>query len=191
MPRSLLVGLEEIRGRWGWYLILGVALMILGVAAIVQGLVSSIASMVLLGWMLVGSGIVQGVLAFPVRNWSGFFLHLMGGVLEIVVGLLIVAAPLNAAVALTLLLSVYLLVGGLFRTVAVLLLRFPGWSMGALGGMISVLLGLALWQQWPLSGLIFVGSCVGVALLLHGASWISFALKLRKLPTISMDPELT
>jgi uncharacterized membrane protein HdeD (DUF308 family) len=165
--------------------------MILGLAAIGQAMATSIASMVLIGWVLIVSGLVQGILAFPVRNWSGFFLHLMGGVLEIVVGVLIVAAPASAAIALTLLLSVYLLVGGLFRTVVVLLLRFPGWSLGLLGGLISVLLGLALWQQYPLSGLIFIGSCVGVALLMHGASWISFALKLRKLPTTLFDPEVT
>ena len=184
MPK-LLVGLDEIRGRWGWYLILGVALMILGFFAIGQAMATSIASIVLLGWCLAASGLVQGILAFPVRNWSGFFLHLMGGVLEIVVGLLIVAAPASAALAVTLLIAVYLLVGGLFRMVADLLLRFPGWSIGVLGGAISFLLGLALWQQFPLSGLIFIGTCVGVALLLHGAGWIAFALKLRKLPTLS------
>ena len=185
MPASLLIGLDEIRRRWGWYLLLGSALMLLGFAAIGQAFASSIASITLLGWLLVVSGLVQAVLAFPVRNWSGFFLHLLGGVLEIVVGVLIVAAPVSAALAVTLLLAVYLLVGGLFRMIAVLLLRYPGSGLGVLGGLISFLLGLALWQQWPLSGLVFIGSCVGVALLLHGASWISFALTLRKLPALS------
>jgi uncharacterized membrane protein HdeD (DUF308 family) len=186
MPAQLLVGLDEIRSRWGWYLIFGIALFVLGVAAIVQAFVASIASMTLLGWLIVLSGLAQALIAFRVRNWSGFFLHLLGGVLEVVVGLLIVAAPVSAAIAVTLLLAVYLLVEGLFRMIAVLLLRFPGSGMAVLGGLISFLLGLALWQQWPLSGLIFIGSCVGVALILHGASWISFALNLRKLPTLAV-----
>jgi uncharacterized membrane protein HdeD (DUF308 family) len=184
MPAQLLVGLDEIRSRWGWYLITGVILSIIGVAAIVQSFAASIASMTLLGWLVILSGLVQAMLAFRVRIWSGFFLHLMGGVLEVIVGLLIVAAPASAAIAVTLLLAVYLLVSGLFRTIAVLLLRFPGSGTGVLGGLISFLLGLALWHQWPMVGLIFIGTCVGVALILHGASWISFALTLRKLPVL-------
>jgi uncharacterized membrane protein HdeD (DUF308 family) len=185
MPAQLLVGLDEIRGRWGWYLIFGIVLLALGVMAIGQAFATSIASMSILGWLVILSGLVQGLLAFRVRNWSGFFLHLMGGVLEIIVGLLIVAAPVSAALAVTLLLAVYLLVGGMFRMIAVLLLRFPGSGWGVFGGLISFLLGLALWQQWPASGLLFVGTCVGIALLLHGSSWIAFALSLRKLPKLA------
>ena len=185
MPAQLLVGLDEIRSRWGWYLVTGIILSIIGVAAIGQSFAASIASMTLIGWLVILSGLVQAMLAFRVRIWSGFFLQLMGGVLEVIVGLLIVAAPASAAIAVTLLLAVYLLVSGLFRTIAVLLLRFPGSGTGVLGGLISFLLGLALWHQWPMVGLIFIGTCVGVALILHGASWISFALTLRKLPVLS------
>jgi uncharacterized membrane protein HdeD (DUF308 family) len=185
MPNQLLIGLDEIRSRWGWYLLLGIVLVALGVVAIGEAFVTSIASMKILGWLLILSGLVQALLAFRVRNWSGFFLHLMGGVLEIIVGLLIVASPVTAALAVTLLLAVYLLVGGLFRMIAVLLLRFPASGWGVLGGLVSFLLGLALWQQWPASGLLFVGTCVGIALVLHGSSWIAFALGLRKLPKLA------
>lgn len=184
MSAQLLVGLEEIRSKWGWYLIFGIVLVVIGIMAIGQAFVASLASMSLLGWLIIVSGLVQALLALRVRNWSGFFLHLLGGVLEIVVGFLIVAAPLSAAIALTLLLAVYLLVGGLFRMIATLIIRFPGSGWGVLGGLISFLLGLALWQQWPASGLIFVGTCVGVALILHGASWIAFALGIRRLPKL-------
>lgn len=186
MPSTLLVGLDEIRSRWGWYLVFGIVLLAIGVAAIVESFIASIASMKLLGLMVILSGLVQGLIAFRVRNWSGFFLHLLGGVLEVTVGVLIVASPVSAAIAVTLLLAVYLLVSGLFRMIAVLLLRFPGSGVGVLGGFISFILGLVLWMNWPLSGLIFIGACVGVALIMHGASWISFALKLRKLPALAV-----
>jgi len=182
---SLLVGLEEIRGRWFWYLLFGVVLVLLGVAAFADVMVASIASITILGWLIIGSGLFQLILAFRVRNWSGFFLHLMGGVLEIIVGLLVVAAPVTAALAITLLLAVYLLVEGLFRMIASMLMRFPGSGWGVLGGLISFLLGLLLWRQWPGSGLRFIGICIGVALLMHGMSWIVFALNLRKLPVLA------
>jgi len=47
------------------------------------------------------------------------------------------------------------------------------------------MLGLALWRQWTTAGLVFIGICVGVALLLHGMSWMVFALNIRKLPTLA------
>ena len=183
MRGQLLVGLEDIRRRWFLYLLLGLVLLALGAIAIMQAFAASLASVVVFGWLLIISGLTQTLLAFWVRQWSGFFLHLLGGVLEIVVGVLVVGAPVSAALGLTLLLAVYLLVGGLFRAIVALLLGFPGSSWAALGGFISFLLGVAIWRQWPMSGLWFIGTCVGIGLLLHGASWIAFAAGARKLPS--------
>jgi hypothetical protein len=55
------------------------------------------------GWLLLVSGIIEIVHAFGVRRWSGFFLHLIGGVLGVLIGLLVVTHPLAGAVAWTLL----------------------------------------------------------------------------------------
>ena len=134
MPAQLLVGLDEIRSRWGWYLVFGISLSVIGVVAIGQAFVASIASITLLGWLVILSGLVQAMLAFRVRIWSGFFLHLMGGVLEIIVGLLIVAAPATAAIAVTLLLAVYLLVSGLFRRLQFCFYVFRDQVRECLGG---------------------------------------------------------
>jgi len=184
MPASLLVGLEEIRGRWFWYLLFGAVLLVLGAVAIGNGFAASVVTLTFLGWLIVFSGLAQAILAFWVRQWSGFFMHLLGGILDIVIGVLVVAAPTDAALGLTLLLAVYLLVGGMFRLVAALLLRFPSFAWSVLAGLISFLLGLALWRGWPMSGLFFIGTCVGISLMLHGAAWLVFALDLRKLPRI-------
>src|SRR4030095_14387412 len=107
MTAQLLVGLEEIRSRWGWYLLLGIILLAIGIVAIGPVFVTSIGSITLLGGLVLLSGLVQALLAFRVRNWSGFFLHLLGGVLEVIVGLLIVASPVTAALAGTVVVGVY------------------------------------------------------------------------------------
>ncbi len=184
MHGQLLVGLEEIRGRWFLYFLFGLVLVALGVIAVVQSFASTLASVVIFGWLLIFSGLSQAILAFWVRQWSGFFLHLLGGVLEIVIGVLGVGAPIAAAAGVTLLLAVFLLVGGLFRMITALLLRFPGSAWSVLGGFISFLLGLALWRQWPMSGFWFIGICVGTALWMHGASWLAFALSMRRIPKL-------
>lgn len=179
----LLEGLELIRRNWGWYLVVGVVLIVLGVVALGYPLVTTLVSVVFFGWLLVFSGLAQVILAVQMRSWGGVFLHLLGGILELIVGVLVLRAPTEAALVLTLLFAVYLLVGGLFRVVAGLTHRFPGAGLVALAGAVSALLGLMVALEWPVSGLWFLGICVGVDLVLHGASWVAFALAARRIPT--------
>lgn len=183
MTNGLREGLEQVRRNWGWYLALGALLIVLGVIALSFPLLTELATMVFFAWLLIISGVAQGVLAFQVRNWGGFFLHLLGGILEVIVGILVLRAPVQAILVITLLLAAYLLVGGLFRLTAPLILRFPGAGLIALGGFISVVLGIMVASEWPSSALWFIGICVGVDLIFHGVSLISFALAARRLPT--------
>jgi uncharacterized membrane protein HdeD (DUF308 family) len=182
MPFLLTEGLELVRRNWGWYLALGAVLIVLGVVALSCPLTMTLVSVVVFGWLLVFSGIAEGVMAFQMRDWGGVLLHLLGGVLEVVVGLLVLKAPLEAAVFLTLLFAVYLLVGGLFRLVFALTHRFPGSGLIAVSGAVSALLGLMVALEWPSSAVWFIGLCVGIDLVFQGASWVSFALAARRLP---------
>jgi uncharacterized membrane protein HdeD (DUF308 family) len=182
MPPILLESLELIRRNWGWYLALGAVLIVLGVVALSYPLLTTLASAVFFGWLLILSGLAQVVLAWQVRSWGGVFLHLLEGILEAVVGFLVLRAPIEAAVFLTLLFAAYLIVGGLFRVGAALTHRFPGAGLVALAGGVSALLGLMVALEWPYSGLWFLGVCIGVDLVLNGASWIAFALAARRLP---------
>jgi len=174
--------LENIHRKWGWYLALGIALCVLGAFAILYSVTATLASMIVLGWILVFSGIVEAIHSFNVGTWSGRFMHLLAGVLEFVVGALAIAAPVPSAAALTLVLAAYLMVGGMFRCIAALSIRFPGHGWVALSGAIAFALGLAVAWRWPVSGLWFIGLCVGVDLILHGATWISFALAVHRVP---------
>lgn len=136
--------LETLRGDWGWFAALGVALLILGIIALGSLVVASLATAIAIGALLLIGGAAEAVGAFWVRAWSGFFLHLLSGVLSIVVGVLFLAAPVNALLALTLLLAVLLLVGGIFNIVAALSYRFTGWGWLLARGVIDVVLGLLL-----------------------------------------------
>src|SRR5262245_41378421 len=113
--RPSLAGLEEVRRYWGLLLTLGIVLLLLGVVAFAYTFAASLISVMVFGWLLVGSGLFQGLLVFQIQSWSGLFLRLLGGILEVIVGMFMVAAPAQAAPRLTLLLVIYLLIGGLFR----------------------------------------------------------------------------
>jgi uncharacterized membrane protein HdeD (DUF308 family) len=66
--------------------------------------------------------------------------------------------------------------------VAAIRLKFPNWHWAAVDGVITLVLGLLLWMDWPVSGLWFIGFAVGVSLLLRGWSYIMFAIAVRARP---------
>jgi uncharacterized membrane protein HdeD (DUF308 family) len=175
-------GLTALRGNWFWFVLLGVGLVVLGMVALGAVVIASLAAAIAIGVLLLMAGAAEVVGAFWCRGWSGFFLHLLSGVLSIVVGLLFVRAPLNALAALTLLIACFLLVGGIFKIVAAVGYRFAAWGWSLAGGIIDVVLGVLIWMEWPESALWVIGLFVGINLVFRGMNWIALGLALRVLP---------
>jgi uncharacterized membrane protein HdeD (DUF308 family) len=130
--------------------------------------------------VLVASGIVETVQAFRVRRWGGFFIHLIGGVLGVLVGLLIVTGPPAGAFAWTLLFASFFSVLGAFRLITAAHFKFPRWGWVVFDGAVTLVLRILL-ANWPWSELL-LGLAVGVSLVLRGWSYITLALVLRNLP---------
>jgi uncharacterized membrane protein HdeD (DUF308 family) len=97
-----------------------------------------------------------------------------------VVGAILISNPAVGALTLTLVLAVFLLVGGLMRMFDAIASQAPqrGWMI--LDGAVSVLLGILLWVHWPVSALWFIGFAIGVGLIFRGWSWVMLALWLRR-----------
>ena len=182
MRRELRHELDALRGNWFWFVILGVLLVVLGTVALGSVVIASLAAATAIGVLLLLGGAAEAVGAFWCRGWSGFFLELLSGVLSIVVGVLFLRAPLDALAALTLLLACFLMVGGIFKIVAAIAYRFAAWGWSLAGGIIDVILGVMIWQQWPASALWVIGLFVGINLLFRGFNWIALGLALCSLP---------
>jgi uncharacterized membrane protein HdeD (DUF308 family) len=179
--------LTALRGNWLWFVLLGVALIVLGFIALGAPWIATLATAVAIGALLVVSGLAESIGAFWSRGWSGFFLHLLSGVLSIVIGLLFLRAPVDAVLALTLLLACLLMVGGIFKIVAALSYRFAMWGWPLASGIIDLMLGVLIWLEWPASGLWVIGLFVGISLLFRGFNWIALGLALRALPPSGTD----
>jgi len=165
-----------------WFVILGSALVVLGVIALGSVVIASLAAGVAIGLLLLLGGAAEAFGAFWCRGWSGFFMHLLSGVLSIVVGVLFLRAPVGALAALTLLIACFLLVGGIFKIVAAIGYRFAAWGWPLVSGIIDLILGVMIWQAWPTSALWMIGLFVGINLLLRGINWIALGLALHALP---------
>jgi uncharacterized membrane protein HdeD (DUF308 family) len=178
----LLLDVENLRHHWGWLLTLGIVMAFFGAVALYIMPAATIGTVLVLGWLLVFSGIFEFIFAFRVRQWGGLFLNLIGGILGIAVGLLVVTHPVAGALAFTLLFASFLTVIGVFRLVAALSLKFPHWGWALFDSIVTIALGILLWAEWPSSALWFIGLAVGVSLILRGWSYIMFSVAIRSLP---------
>ena len=175
-------GIEEVRKHSTWFLAVGIALVILGMVAIGYTVEMTIVSMMFLGWLLIIAGLFEVIHGFTRRPWSGFFVNLLGGVLYAVAGFVMVANPALAAVTLTLLIAIILIIAGVFRLFIALStpLHHRGWLI--LNGAISIILGIMIWDAWPVSGLWVIGLFIGIDMIFDGWTEIMLALSARSQP---------
>jgi uncharacterized membrane protein HdeD (DUF308 family) len=178
------VHFDHLGHRWGWFLVLGILLIVLGIIALVFTPAATLASALILGWLMFFSGIVEAIHAFHARGWGGVLLHVAGAALGILVGLLVVTDPLAGALAFTLLFASFFTVIGLFRLIAAIWLRYRSWGWAVLDGAVTLVLGVLLWAGLPWSGLWFLGLTLGIALILRGWSDIMFAFAVRSIVRI-------
>ncbi len=171
--------IDEVRKNWGWFLALGLLLVILGAAIIGSSYYATVFSIIIFGIFLLCAGVIQIVQSFLARKWSGLFLSLLLGILYLVTGFLCVAKPTLTAISLTLWIAAFCFIAGLFRMIAALLIRFENWGWFFFNGLITFLLGALIYSDWPLSGLWVIGLFIGIDLILSGWSWIVLSLAAR------------
>lgn len=162
---------REAHRAWGWYVALGIALILVGVYAIMSGTAATIASVIVLGAVVFVAGIAQIVGAFMARGAGHVILLLLVGILDVVVGLMLVEHPGAGALTVTLLLAVLFTFSGIYRFVAALWLQFPQYGWVALSALLSVAVGVLLWIEWPFSSSWFIGFAVGVNFVVAGIAW--------------------
>jgi uncharacterized membrane protein HdeD (DUF308 family) len=178
----LQTNLNSIHENWKWVLASGIAFVVFGAIALAYSVLVTLASVFVFGWLLVFGGVFEAVHAFKNARWGGFLLELLTSILYVVVGVLMVVNPGVGAVSLTLLMAAFFRVGGIFRIVAAAALRPPRWGWLVTSGLITLLLGILIWMEWPVSGLWVIGLFLGIDMLFTGTWLIMLALAARRLP---------
>ena len=172
--------LEDFQKNRGWFLALGILLIIGGTLAIIYDVTATMLSVLFFGWLLIIAGGFEAVQSFWQPKWGGFFLNLFVGILGVVVGFHLISSPAAGAVVLTLVMAVYFMVIGIIRTVSALTMRFPNWGWTLLSGIITFILGLLIRLQWPYSGLFIIGLFIGIDMIFSGWSYVMLSLAARK-----------
>ncbi|WP_455372702.1 HdeD family acid-resistance protein [Limibacillus halophilus] len=182
--RALRDALRRSVKKHAWlFIVQGVVMVLAGLAAIAFPLFSAIAVVVFLGWMLIISGVAQGITLITAKEAPHFWLQLISLALSCVVGLMMVSRPEAGLLALTLLIIVYFLVEGMAKVVFALTVRpLPNWTWVLASGLVSVVLSIYLWASMPLTAAWLLGLLLGFSLISQGAALAYMAWRLRGHP---------
>jgi len=150
-------------------IVLGILTVILGVLAMMTPLMTGVAVALILGFLLIAAGITRTIFAFKCKSWGKGILVFVLGLLTLLVGLYMVVRPGLALATLTLVLAIYFFVDGIFEIVEAFDLKpLKGWGWMLFGGIVSILLGIMIWRQYPLYGPWAVGILLGIKLFFIG-----------------------
>lgn len=167
--------------KWGWVVALGAVYLLAGLIALGSMAAATVASVLVVGVMMVLSGIAEVVNAFQLKSWSRFALWVVLGLLYIAAGLMTFWNPLLTAAALTLFLGVILIASGAMRiALAFFMKQGTPWLWVALSGAVTVLLGALILARWPVSSLYILGLFLGIDLVMAGAAWMGIGLAMRR-----------
>jgi len=178
---GLVQGTTPLRAKWGWIVALGVVYVVAGLIALGSLLSATVASVLIVGIMMIIAGIAEVINAFQIKTWGKFLLWLALGVLYIVAGLAAWDNPLLTAVWLTLILGIVLVASGAMRIFLGFNMKEERpWGWVVASGLITLILGIIILVHWPVSSLWALGVFLGVDLVFAGSSWIAIGLGLRE-----------
>lgn len=174
--------LQELHHSWGWLLALGVVFVALGALCIIRDVTATFVSVRFFGALLLVGGVLALVQAIRVHNWRGSLLNLLSALLRGFTGYLVLRYPESGALAVTLVLACFFVVGGLFRAIGAAKIQFPRWGWVTFSGLLSLALGVLLLMHLPLTSIWFIGFAIGVDAVVDGISLIGVALAVQHIP---------
>ncbi len=173
---------RQIADNWGWFLALGIVLVIAGAVAILFPLLSTIATKIMLGWIFLVSGVLIVIHAFSIKQWRGFLWGLLVGALYIVAGAWLAFLPFTGIITLTILLAALFLAEGVLEVVMAVRVRpHEGWVWLLLSGLVAIAVGVLIAYELPSSAAWAIGLLAGINLLSTGVSFIVLALAGRRI----------
>lgn len=179
MSESLAAAAKKGGGRLTLF---GILTIIVGVLAMAAPGVTGLSITILVGSLMLVAGIFRLIWAFRAESFGqGLFKFLIGGI-TLVAGILVLANPILGLTTLTLLLAAYFVVDGIFEILGAFQVKpATGWGWLLFGGIVSLLLGVMIWRQYPLSGVWAIGILVGVKLLMAGLGMVMLGTTARSL----------
>jgi uncharacterized membrane protein HdeD (DUF308 family) len=171
-----------IRKNAGLTVVCGIILVIAGMLAVMSPFVAGMYFTIMVGAMLAVGGIGQCFLAFKAGAFGKGLMIFIVGLLMVIAGFYIMNQPIAGLATLTILLMYYLLVTGALEIIMAFQLKpAAGWGLELFNGIVTLLLGVMLWRQFPLSGAWAIGVLFGIKMIFSGWAFIFIGRNVKKL----------
>lgn len=179
---SDIIPIRSIAGYWIWFVLFGVAMIVLGVVAAADLFVATVATVYLLGSLMIVGGVFHLAHAFQVRGWSAILFWALAGLLYVAAGILTYANPFTAAASLTLVLAAVLAAAGGARIATAMQCRrqHRAWGWLALSGVLSIATAALIAFGWPGISFLVLGLLLAVDLTVQGIVSLMFGLALKQ-----------
>ncbi len=172
---------ETMRNASTVSILWGALLIVLGLMAVGSPLLAAVALNVVVAWLIVLAGFAHLMLAFRAHGAGSMIWKLLVGVAYVAFGVYLIMRPLLGVASLTLVLATLFLLEGILDIVLYVKMRpLHGSSWMLLDGIVTLLLGLMIYMQWPTSSGWAIGTLVGVSLIFSGVARVMMTLTVRK-----------
>ncbi len=168
--------------NWSWLFGLGILFIFLGCLGLSMVVGLTLMSIFLLGVLFEIAGIAQLIDVVKSRGWQASLWHALIALFYIILGSFIIFDPILASSIITLLIAWTLVIIGLSRLMMAMSLRThtTGWLFLLLSSIASIILGVLIIAEWPISGLWVVGLFISIELLINGWAYVFFSIVIRK-----------
>jgi len=173
----------SLSAHWRLFLGEGIVLLILGLAAVMIPPAATLAVAILIGWILLASGVVGLISTFRMRGAPGFGWSLLSALVAVVAGVLLLARPLSGALSLTVVLTVFLIFEGVASIMMALTHRHgfsARWTLLLVSGIVDLILAAIIIAGLPGTAAWAIGLLVGINMVFGGSALIAMALHARR-----------
>ncbi len=175
--------LRQAAPHAGKLILIGVLLVVCGTIGLLAEVAFSFASITILSLVALIGGVLMAIHAFQARAWKTFLIQSLFAALYVGLGIFIWISPVAALQGLTIWLAAMFLLTGVMRLIAAV----QNWSLGggiwpALSGVISILLGILILNNWPQASLWVPGMLLAIELILQGWAMIFLGQALKRSP---------
>jgi len=164
-------------------IVLAILLIVFGFLAIAIPFASSWGVVVVIAWLIVFSGGTQFIHAFQSKGVGHILWKLLVAIIYLIAGFYFLLHPILGVAAFTLALAIFFVLEGVTDLVAYFQNRSQvgsGWIL--FDGIVTLILGLMVWRQWPSSSLWVIGTLVGISMIFTGTTRLMLGLAAKKLP---------
>ena len=166
----------------------GIFMLIAGFISLASPLAAGLSLTLMVGVMLLVGGVAQLFVVFRAGSFGAGLLMALLAVLTLVAGGYMISQPLAALATLTLFLAGYFIAMGIIEIIGAFGAKpAAGWGWLLFDGIVSFVLGVMIWSQFPISGVWALGTLVGIRLIMSGWTLIAIGGAAKHVATSPAD----